>query len=171
MGIRVALFSAVKALIKITHLIIKPSGVITMIIRFIGCGFLAACLAVSGAQAADGESRFDGTWDTIISCGNDSDAYGYSFEFPSTVKDGELTGSKGEEGKPGWLQLKGKIEQDGSAKIYAHGLVGASQYAVGNRPKGSDYGYHIEAEFKGDEGTGRRIEGRPCDVEFKKQKS
>ena len=120
----------------------------------------------SAATGADNATRFDGTWDTTLSCSNSTGALGYSFQFPSTVKDGVLHGQKGDEGKPGWLQLDGNIQPDGTAKLYAKGLVGAKEYAVGHRPAGSEYGYHIEGTFSEKEGSGKRVEGRPCEVNF-----
>lgn len=125
--------------------------------------------ALLAALPASAKNPFDGTWDTILSCENSSGALGYSFKFPSVVKDGVLHGQKGNKGKPGWLQLDGPIADDGSAKLYVDGLVGASEAAVGRLPAGSSYGYHVDAMFKGDSGTGKRVEGRPCTVEFKKK--
>jgi len=113
--------------------------------------------------------RFDGAWDTTVSCSNTAGALGYSYQFPSTVKDGVLHGEKGRKGKPGWLELEGKILPDGTMKLYAKGLVGAEEYAVGRRPAGSSFGYHIEGKFSEKEGNGRRVEGRPCEVEFAKK--
>ena|ERR1700733_10993572 len=129
---------------------------------------VAFAFAVAAPAADD---HFDGTWDAVLSCENAAGALGYSFKFPSMVKNGALHGEKGTKGKPGWLQLDGKIVADGSAKIYADGLVGAAEAAVGHRPAGTQYGYHIEAKFSDDSGTGKRIEGRPCTVEFTKHAS
>jgi hypothetical protein len=124
-------------------------------------------LAILGVAAG---SRFEGTWDTVLSCENAAGAVGYSFKFPSIVKDGVLHGDKGTKGKPGWLQLDGKILSDGAANIYADGLVGASEAAVGHRPAGTQYGYHIEAKFTEDSGTGKRVEGRACSVIFTRKR-
>ena len=124
-----------------------------------------ALATVAVLRAAPGGS-FDGTWDTVLSCENTAGAIGYSFKFPSVVKDGVLHGEKGTKGKPGWLQLDGKILSDGAANFYAEGLVGASEAAVGHRPAGTQYGYHIEAKFSGESGTGKRVEGRTCSVVF-----
>lgn len=82
------------------------------------------------------------------------------------MKNATLHGEKGEKGKPGWLQLDGRIQSDGSASIYADGLVGAADYAVGRRPAGTRYGYHIDAKFSQTTGTGKRVEGRACSVTF-----
>jgi hypothetical protein len=124
--------------------------------------------APNGLRAA-GPNTFDGTWDTILSCENAAGALGYSFKFPSLVKDGTLHGEKGNKGRPGWLQLDGKILAEGSANIYADGLVGASEVAVGHQPRGTQYGYHIAAKFSEDSGIGKRVEGRPCSVTFTKK--
>jgi hypothetical protein len=86
------------------------------------------------------------------------------------VKDGVLHAEKGTKGKPGWLQVDGKILSDGSARLYADGLVGASETAVGQRPAGTRYGYHIEAKFSGDSGTGKRVEGRACSITFDRKR-
>jgi hypothetical protein len=133
---------------------------------------LAICVVLtflSNAQGTDNEARFDGTWETTVSCSNTEGALGYSFQFTSTVKDGVLHGEKGTAGKPGWLQLQGNVQPDGTAKIHAKGLVGAQEYAVGRRPAGTEYGYHIVGKFSDKEGTGKRVEGRPCDVTFDKK--
>jgi hypothetical protein len=127
---------------------------------------LAVTLTPLSIIPAATRGRFDGTWDTVLSCENAAGAIGYSFKFPSIVKEDVLHGEKGTKGKPGWLQLDGKILSDGAAKIYADGLVGASEAAVGRRPAGTQYGYHIEAKFSEESGTGKRVEGRACSVTF-----
>jgi small ligand-binding sensory domain FIST len=118
------------------------------------------------ARAAPDPSRFDGTWTITLSCPNSNGALGYSFEFPAAVKDGVLHAEKGSRGQPGWLQLDGKILDDGSADLYATGLVGAAPFAVGQRPAGTPYGYHLAAQFSVSSATGHRVEGRPCTVVF-----
>jgi hypothetical protein len=137
------------------------------------------CMAsapVGALRADEARQQYDGEWDTILSCPNFGSALGYSFEFVTIIKHGVLHGEKGTKGEPGWLQLDGSIPADGRASIYASGLVGASEAAVGHRPAGTQYGYHIEVEFTQDSGQtprqisgrGRRIEGRPCTVTFTK---
>ena len=137
--------------------------------RMIGLGICIVVICLNAASAEDDTKRFDGTWDTTVSCSNTAGALGYSYQFPSTVKNGVLHGVKGDAGKPGWLQLDGKILPDGTMRIYAKGLVGAKEYAVGRRPAGSAFGYHIEGKFSEKEGNGKRVEGRPCEVTFAKQ--
>lgn len=135
------------------------------------CGMCLALFLFGEAQGVEGTTRFDGSWNTTLSCGNNSGALGYSFAFPATVKEGVLHGEKGTKDEPGWLELNGTILADGSANIYAKGLVGASEYAVGHRPAGTGYGYHIDAKFSGKKGSGKRVEGRPCDVTFERSGS
>jgi hypothetical protein len=84
----------------------------------------------------------------------------------SVVKDGMFHAEKGAKGRPGWLTIDGPIKPDGRAKFYADGLVGAADAAVGHRPAGTEYGYHVDATFNGDEGSGKRVEGRRCDFTF-----
>lgn len=138
-------------------------------LRFRAQLFLIALALAMAVRVGAEDQHFDGTWDTVLSCENAAGALGYSYRFFSVVKDAALHGEKGTKGKAGWLQLDGKILSDGSAKIYADGLVGAAEAAVGHRPAGTEYGYHIEAKFADESGTGKRVEGRPCSVMFTKK--
>jgi hypothetical protein len=135
--------------------------------RFLTIVIVATLSLVS--LCAAGDHSFDGAWDTTVSCENAAGALGYSFRFDSIVKDAVLHGDKGNKGKPGWFQLDGKIAPDGRARFYADSLVGASEVAVGHRPAGTRYGYHVDASFSGESGTGKRVEGRPCAIEFKRK--
>lgn len=130
---------------------------------------IGAVLSMRIAFADPPHHRFDGTWTTILSCTNARGALGYSFEFLSLVKDDVLHGEKGTKGQPGWLQIDGTIAADGAASLYASGLVGAAPYAVGDRPAGTAYGYHLDTQFTGTKGSGHRMEGRPCTVVFAKK--
>jgi hypothetical protein len=69
---------------------------------------LCALFLCSGVSRAADPDRFDGTWDTVLSCSNTDGALGYSFKFPSIVKDSTLHGEKGTKGQPGWLQIQGR---------------------------------------------------------------
>lgn len=132
-------------------------------------GVLMAVMTLRTAFAEPPHHRFDGTWTTTLSCPNARGALGYSFEFPSVVKDDVLHGEKGTRGQPGWLQIDGTIAADGTASLYANGLVGAAPYAVGDRPAGTEYGYHVDTQFADAKGSGHRVEGRPCTVTFAKK--
>jgi len=127
-------------------------------------------LGCASFARADDKYPFDGTWDTVLSCTNSTGALGYSFKFPSIVKEGVLHGEKGSKGEPGWLSLDGKVFRDGSADLYVDGIVGAAPYAVGQRPAGTHYDYHLDSRFSGTSGSGKRVEGRPCTAVFTKGK-
>jgi hypothetical protein len=119
---------------------------------------------------ASDTQRFDGNWLTTVSCPAARDALGYSYQFTSTVKDGVLHGLHGTEGEPGSLVIDGTIPPDGNASLYAKGRTGSKEYVPGrDTPRGTEYGYNIEAHFGGSTGTGKRIEGRPCSFKFAKQ--
>jgi len=148
----------------------------------IGCGMRRAAfvlvLSALGAFGAHGDetgstaptTRFDGLWQTTLSCSNANGALGYSFRFPSTVKNGLLHGEKGTAHEAGWLQIDGSLRADGVADLYVEGLVGAAPFAVGQRPAGTAYGYHVEARFSLDHAEGHRVEGRPCTVVWSREK-
>jgi hypothetical protein len=121
-------------------------------------------LLVAGLFGFTSTSRFDGTWQTILSCPDSHGALGYSFKFPSLVKNGVLHGEKGTPAEPGWLQIDGSIDEDGKASLYADGLIGAADFAVGQRPAGTRYNYHIDALFTAASAEGHRVEGRKCSV-------
>jgi hypothetical protein len=130
---------------------------------------LLCLLAIRAGRAAESVERFDGEWNTVLTCPNSNGALGYSFEFPSLIKHGVLHAEKGVKGQPGWLQLDGPISPDGTGNLYASGLVGAAEMAVGHRPPGTQYGYHVAVELSDNSGKGQRIEGRPCTVTFAKK--
>jgi hypothetical protein len=116
------------------------------------------------------EESFDGKWLTTVSCEGARDALGYSFRFVSEVKNGNFRGLHGTEGKPSSLLIVGTVGTDGSGKLYATGRTGSKEYVPGrDTPRGTEYSYSIEAHFKGTTGTGARVEGRPCSLQFEKQ--
>lgn len=130
--------------------------------------FLLALLPVM--SFAEDSQSFDGDWLTTVSCADAQDALGYSYRFVSTVKDGALYGLHGALDEPGSLAITGKIGSDGTAKLYADGRTGSKEYVPGrDTPRGTEYGYDIEAHFDASRGTGRRLEGRPCTIAFDKQ--
>jgi hypothetical protein len=119
--------------------------------------------------AADAQG-FDGSWLTTVSCDAARDALGYSFQFVSIVKNGALHGLYGAEGQPSSLKIDGTIGPDGTGRLYAIGRTGSKEYVPGrDTPRGTQYGYNIQAHFAGATGTGRRIEGRPCTYTFTRQ--
>ena len=125
-------------------------------------------ILLAPAFASD-KQHFDGKWETTLSCPNAQGALGYSYQFTSTVSNGVLHGLHGTEGQPGWLQIDGSIAPDGKASLYAKGRTGSKEHTVGGAPRGTDYGYNIDAQFTDSTGSGTRVEGRPCSVKFAKQ--
>jgi hypothetical protein len=118
------------------------------------------------AQADPPNAPFDGEWTTVVTCAPAVGALPYTYHFSSTVKDNVLHGERGVKGLPGWLTLDGQIMPDGSADIRARGLVGKQRYAVGERPVGTPYSYHIDAHFTANSGTGQRVKERSCTATF-----
>jgi len=143
--------------------------VATMMRRIFALGFLPAVIFLSGAAAADDTDRFDGVWNTTVTCSNTAGALGYSYQFTSTVKDGVLHGERGTEGRAGWLRLDGTIQPDGRATIHAKGLVGKQKHALDQQARGTPYAYEMVGKFTEKEGSGKRVKSRPCEVTFTKK--
>jgi hypothetical protein len=114
--------------------------------------------------------RFDGKWQTTVSCDPSRGALGFSYRFISEVKDGNFHGLRGSVGQPSSLLIDGTVSEDGTGKLYASGKTGSKEFVPGtDTPRGTDFGYHIRAQFDERHGTGTRVEGRPCTFEFVKQ--
>lgn len=132
--------------------------------------FLAIVAVAASPGILTAADRFDGNWLTTVSCASARDALGYSFRFTSEVKDSTVRGLHGTEGQPSSLLIEGKIETDGTAKLYATGRTGSKEYVPGrDTPRGTEYSYSIDAHFKDKTGTGTRVEGRACSFQFEKQ--
>jgi hypothetical protein len=149
------------------------AGILSRLARRAGVVARYVVLAVPvihSATAADPPpTRFDGHWDTVLTCPDSNGALGFVFSFVASVSEGKYHGEQGTTGQPGWFTLDGEIATDGSAHLLARGLVGGAQFAVGSRPAGTPYAYHVDAHFDGRDGTGRRVEGRPCSVTFSRK--
>jgi hypothetical protein len=136
---------------------------------------LTACSLIFGAGISIAADRFDGNWATKLTCPAKGNSEGYTWKFPSVIRNSNLRGERGAAGEPGYLLIEGKIAADGSAKLSANGIVASRKYARGILThKGEEYSYDIKAQFKETEGTGLRNEGlgivgRPCTFEFEKQ--
>ena len=136
--------------------------------RYILAG--VALLLLATVSIGSDTQSFDGKWLTTVTCPNFRDALGFSYQFVSSVKDGVLHGLHGSDGEPGSLQIDGTIPPDGKASLYAKGRTGSKEYVPGrDTPRGTEYGYNIDAHFEGSTGTGARTEGRPCSLKFAKQ--
>ncbi|HEY6491101.1 MAG: hypothetical protein WCC26_19695 [Terracidiphilus sp.] len=135
---------------------------------------LASVLLLLPGISIAGE-RFDGAWQTKLTCPPKGDTEGYTWLIPSVIENSNFRGEHGSAGEPGYLLIEGKIKADGSAKLSANGIVASRKYARGILAhKGEEYSYDIKAQFKETEGTGLRSEGlgivgRPCTFDFLKQ--
>ncbi len=112
---------------------------------------------------------FDGAWQTTWTCPPAGAGLGYSYQFNTQVKDGMIHGSHEAPGGRGMLGIDGRIQSDGNAAILGKGIVGSSAFAVGGQAAGTPYNFHALAHFDRTVGTGRRIEGRVCDLTFARQ--
>jgi hypothetical protein len=131
---------------------------------------IVAPIFLPGVASAAGAQQFDGAWQTTVSCAAARDALGYSFRFVSTVKDGVLHGAHGTPGAASSLRIDGTIGPDGTGKLYATGYTNSPEYVPGrNTAKGTEYNYNIDAHFSANTGTGTRVEGRPCSLQFARQ--
>jgi hypothetical protein len=136
-------------------------------------------LAVSAMILMPGISiaadRFDGNWQTKLTCPPKGNTEGYTWILPSVIQNSNFRGEHGTAGEKGYLLLEGPIKPDGSAKLSANGIVTSRKYARGVFAHGgADYSYDVKAQFKDTEGTGARSEGlgivgRTCMLEFVKQ--
>ncbi len=132
--------------------------------------FLAIIAVAASSRISVAADRFDGKWLTTVSCASARDALGYSYRFTSEVRDSNLRGLHGTEGQPSSLLIEGKIEADGTGRLYATGRTGSKEYVPGrDTPRGTEYSYSIDAHFNDKTGTGTRVEGRACSFQFEKQ--
>ncbi len=131
-------------------------------------GLLALTLAAAPA-AAQAAGPFDGDWQTTVSCAPARGALGFSYRFDSQIRDGAFRGLHGVQDQPGYLLITGSVAPDGTGKLYAAGRTGSKEFVPGlDTPRGTEYGYDIDAHFQGSSGTGTRVEGRPCSLQFDK---
>lgn len=121
--------------------------------------------AIGAAQA----SPYDGRWNVAMTCPphpDDNDTKGYTHRFPADVKNGELSGTHGVEGEPGWHFLRGPIRADGSATLRLDGIVNNADYAINKSQRGKQYSYRVKAQFEANSGSGQRLTGRVCEFRF-----
>jgi hypothetical protein len=130
---------------------------------------VAACVAAAGAGIWRlSPPSFDGNWSVYLVCPSVGTVEGYTYRFLARVKDGILHGETGVAGTPAWLAIDGPIGADGHAILSAKGLVGNAATAFAQAKTGTSYSYTIEASFEETQGSGKRLEQRPCTVSFAK---
>ena len=126
----------------------------------------AAAAAVSSAPP----SAFDGHWAVSLVCEevreNGVFAKGYTYNFFSDIKDGQLSGQMGQIGQPASLTIVGIIQPDGATEIHATGLTGNPEMTLDHKRKGTPYSYHMRGSFTQMLGKATRIEHRPCEATF-----
>jgi hypothetical protein len=118
---------------------------------------------------ASDRTQFDGTWLATISCSDAAGAQGYTRQLTSRVKGGVFHGEGGTQNRPNWLAVDGTIQLDGSAELFVQGIISDPAFTVGNVAAGSRYSYHVLARFEGTNGSGTRVELRPCTFTALKQ--
>jgi hypothetical protein len=64
--------------------------------------------------------RFDGNWQTKLTCPPKGNTEGYTWILPSVIQNSNFRGEHGTAGEKGYLLLEGQIKADGSAKLYCH---------------------------------------------------
>jgi len=118
---------------------------------------------------ADGSSRFDGNGTRFSPASRSRDARGFSWEFTSEIRDGNLRGVYGVEHHAASILIEGPIADDGSAQLTATVWTGDKVYVPGqDTPKGTEFTYRIKGEFR--EGAGRERGSRAaCIYAFKKK--
>lgn len=135
--------------------------------------FFFSLLLISSGQ--DKSGRFDGSWNTTVTCDAKGGTLGYTLHFVSHVKDNVLHGERGVSGQQGYLAIDGKIANNGNAKLTTNGNTAGAQYTHGPfKSEGEAYSYEVKAQFtdlegRGERSTGLGIVGRPCHYTWDKQ--
>ena len=137
--------------------------------RALSCMLAAACLVAAGPAPA-APATFDGTWTGTLTCPphdtEADDARGYTHRFQVAVADGELSGTHGAAGEPGYHLLHGRIDADGTAALRLDGIVNNPRFAINKAQRGKPYSYRVKAHFDATSGEGRRQTGRVCTFRF-----
>jgi hypothetical protein len=137
--------------------------------------FLFAFLLSTFAASGQNPARYDGVWNSTVTCDPAGGTRGYTWSLATTVSANVLHGERGNQGQPAFLAIDGKIGKDGSAKLTASGITATPEYIHGPiKNEGEQYSYEVKAKFTDTEGKGERsiglgIVGRPCHWTFEKQ--
>jgi hypothetical protein len=131
-------------------------------IRAIGIA-AAAFVTCAASTRSGGAYPFDGTWQvTLVCAATPQGAPAVNVVFPATVSGGHLHAQYGTPGQVPSFTYDGSVWPDGHARIDVNGITGQS-------PKGQPYSYPFVAQFEGGHGHGKRVEVRPCDMDFARQ--
>ena len=123
-------------------------------------------LLASSTPATAQVTGFDGVWGVIVTCPASADASGYRLQFPARIANGQIQGQNGDQGKPGYLLLQGRIDPGGAAALTGDGLVGSPRTAIGQLSAATPYHFLGTARFAGNQGSGQRTTTRPCTIDF-----
>ncbi len=135
-------------------------------------GIILITLSAGGQGTA---GKFDGKWNTTVTCEPKGGTLGHTLHFISTATGNVLHGDRGTRGQPAYLAIDGKIANDGKAKLTDSGVTAGTEYTHAPiKTEGHDYSYEVKAQFTDTEGIGERstglgIAGRPCHRTFEKQ--
>ena len=130
----------------------------------------AIATLLTTAAHAQGTNAFDGNWVVITVCEKAFDgAAAYKLRFLATVKNGVFHGENGVQGDAGYLTLDGTIAPDGNAMLRGQGLTADPLYNVGHAAPMMPFIYHVKSQFTASQGTGTRVELRPCENTYTKQ--
>jgi hypothetical protein len=140
-------------------------------------GAIAAILlfALIPRAAAQSSTAFDGNWWVTMGAqdyrnpNNRGLSHAFEFHFPATVNHGVLHGVRGSQGQPGYYELNGLIQPDGTALLSASGLSGKQEYNQSLVPPGVPYSYTVKVLFKGSRGTGNSVGARVRTFHFSKK--
>ena len=111
-------------------------------------------------------ARFDGTWEVTFSCAAQDMGQPYTLRFLATVKDALFHGQVGNEARGSFMTFDGAIGPDGKAVLTATGVTGDPRWSMHHEKPGSPVSFHVNAEFTGNRGVGKRVEMRACDMIF-----
>ena len=115
-------------------------------------------------------TAFDGRWAVQLTCedlrSGDSLAKGYTLNFISEVKDGQLKAQFGKVGQASSFAMVGTIRRDGTAEINVNGLTGNPNATVGHVQPGTPYAYPMIGSFTPTSGKATRSKLRPCEAVF-----
>ena len=81
-------------------------------------GIAAVCVLALLPAATVAGGKFDGNWTTHMSCeAPRANSRLTSLNFRARLRDNVFHGQHGEENRPGYLVIDGKIKDDGTAKL------------------------------------------------------
>jgi len=114
--------------------------------------------------------KFDGKWFVTMTCPNDGDALGYARSLTAVVDASIFHAETLKAGQAGWLSIDGEIGPEGKTDLVATGLTGIDpKFTPGHIKPGEPFYFSVDAQFNESRGTGKRLEGRPCNFQFFKR--